>query len=218
MATIDPTPAQLARIVGKLQRDNKRLIEGFQAVTGHLANIRQNMRVQRSITEEIDAIPGRRIDYDLVATLSFTAADAGTRKTFAPIAISQDGPFIWTHKPVVGWRVNAPTNAFHFGKWRPPYSFPLPVQSINSDTIDISTELFDGGSQREFQNEAAPPILSRADQLIPLPVPTLWAPNSSIKFTVTFENIDFFAGGDGENATTGGKLVVCFPGYRIVNM
>jgi hypothetical protein len=108
-----------------------------------------------------------------------------------------------------------------FGLWRPVTPFPLPDQFVigvtdgDSDLISISYEITDSGSQRNFQNEATPPVLSRPDLLVPLPVPTLFTPNTTIQFTPTYERILF------NNATTPpteGRLVVALPGYRIVNM
>jgi hypothetical protein len=171
----------------------------------------------RSITQEIDSIPGRRIFYNLVDKVDFTAAQDGLRGPPLNFLISQDGPFVATHYAFAIWRPNAPTNADNFGRWSPVSSWPLPTQDlVNGDVIDLSYEVVDSGSQRNFQNESVPPVLSRPDNLVPLPVPTLFAPNTTIQFFPTYERIEFSAAAEVE--TTGGVLVVCFPGYRIVNM
>jgi hypothetical protein len=169
----------------------------------------------RSITQEIDSIPGRRIFYTLSAILPFDDSVAGLRATAMAFAVSQDGPFIATHYPMAIWRPSAPDNASNFGAWRPVATWPLPDQVLDTDLIDISYEVDDTGSQRNFQNAAVAPVLSRPDNLIPLPVPTLFAPNTTIRFTPTFERILFNTGGV---ATTQGTLWVGFPGYKIVNL
>lgn len=170
----------------------------------------------RSITEEIDSIPGRRIFYTMGSRLSFTIANDGLRGEPMPFLVSQDGPFVMTHYPLVVWKPNAPTTATNFGQWSPVSSWPLPTQENTAqDRIDLSYEFQDGGSQRNFQNEAVAPVFSRLDMLAPLPVPTLFAPNTVINFIPTFENI-FFA--SPATPTTGGELVVALPGYRIVNL
>lgn len=171
----------------------------------------------RSITEEIDALPGRRIFYSLVDTQDFTIAQDGTRAIPLTFEVSQDGAFIMTHYPMVAWKPNLPTTATNFGQWSPAASWPLPLQqSVDQDRIDLSYEFFDGGSMRAFNNEAVGPLWSRPDNLVPLPVPTLFAPNANIQFTPTYEDIFFDPGS--AVPTTGGELVVSLPGYRIVNL
>ncbi len=172
----------------------------------------------RSITEEIDSIPGRRIFYTLSDRIDFTLDDDGLRGEPGLFQVSQDGPFIMTHYPVVAWKPNAPDTADNFGQWSPVGSWPLPTQQAGAgqDRIDISYEIVDGGNQRNFQNEAVGPVLSRPDNIVPLPVPTLWSPNSIIQFFPTYENILF--SDDPEVDTTGGQLYMGLPGYRIVSM
>lgn len=171
----------------------------------------------KSITEEIDAIAGRRIFYTLSDRIAFTSADDGLRGQPLNFLISQDGPFVATHYPIAAWKPNAPDNASNFGQWSPVSSWPLPAQqNTNMDIINISYEVVDGGSQRNFQNEAIGPALSRPDNLIPLPVPTLFSPNSTIQVFPTYE--DIFFSDDPDEATTGGELWFAFPGYRVVNL
>jgi hypothetical protein len=171
----------------------------------------------RSITQEIDSIPGRRIFYTLSARLPFDESVSGLRATAMAFLVSQDGPFIATHYPMAIWLPSAPDNATNFGAWRPVSTWPLPDQVLDTDLIDISYEIDDTGSQRNFQNEAVAPVLSRPDNLIPLPVPTLFAPNTTIRFTPTFERIVFNQTAE-QVATTEGILWVGFPGYKIVNL
>ncbi len=179
--------------------------------------IRACEEAPQSITKEIDAIPGRRIFYNLSARQSFTVAQNGLRATPLTFLISQDGGFIATHYPLVMWKPNAPASATNFGFWSPVGSWPLPTQQVpNQDRIDLSYEIVDSGAQRNFQNEAAGPVFSRPDNVVPLPVPTLLTPNSVTQFFPTFERIFFDP--DPAVPTTGGQLVVVFPGYRIVNM
>lgn len=208
---MDPNKA-----LGVLYRKVKRLETNNDALQGKLQEFIDACESQpRSITEEIDSIPGRRIFYTLSGRLDFTAAQDGLRGEPIAFAVSQDGPFIATHYPLVMWKPNAPDNATHFGRWRPVASWPLPDQILDDDIVDLSYEVDDTGSQRNFQNEAAGPLFSRPDNLVPLPVPTLFAPNTTIRFTPTFENILF---GTPEVPTTGGELYVGWPGYKIANL
>jgi hypothetical protein len=181
----------------------------------------------RSITEEIDSIPGRRIVYTLSGEQTFTTSQDGTRANPISMLVSQDGPFVMTHYPCIGWYPSSPSNADNFGRWRPISSYPLPMQqngeggsdseSSLMEIIDISYELIDGGSQRNFQNlTVGPNMMSTRDNLIPLPVPTLFAPNTTIQVVITYNNILFPTGPT--NDTTGGTLHVDLPGYRIVNL
>lgn len=177
----------------------------------------------RSITQEIDKIQGRRIFFNLTGRVAFTLADNGRRGQPVLFQVSQDGPFVMTHYPFAIWLPTAPATATLFGLWRPVSAWPLPDQAsggavpedLDEDIISISYELIDSGSQRNFQNEAAPPILSRPDNMVPLPVPTLFTPNAAMQFTPTYERILFNNQGV---PPTEGNLVVCLPGYRIVNM
>jgi hypothetical protein len=171
----------------------------------------------RSISEEIDSIPGRRIFYNFVDRVDFTSSQDGLRGDPLNFLVSQDGPFIATHYPMVAWKPNAPSTATNFGQWSPVASWPLPTQqNANQDRIDLSYEVIDGGSQRNFQNAAAGPVFSRPDNLIPLPCPTLFAPNTVIQIFPTYENILFAAGA--QVPATGGELVIVIPGYKIVSM
>jgi hypothetical protein len=171
----------------------------------------------RSITEEIDSLPGRRIFYNLSGRQAFDDSQLNTRADAISFFVSQDGPFVMTHYPLVMWKPSEPTTATNLGQWSPVTSWPLPAQQVaNQDNVNLSYEFFDGGSQRAFNNEVAAPLFSRPDALQPLPVPTLFAPNANINFFATYE--DIFFDGDSEVPTTGGKLVVTLPGYRIVNL
>jgi hypothetical protein len=189
-----------------------------------LAQLLRKMKAQiaalerrpRTITEEIDAIDGRRIYYTMIGTQDFTIDQEGTRGQSINMLVSQDGPFIETHYPLVMWRSSAPSNATDFGRWRPVSSWPLPDQVLDTNIIDISYEVVDGGSQRNFQQAAVPAgLLSRPDNMIPLPVPTLFTPNTTVQFYPTYENILF---DDDPPTTEQGTLVVALPGYRIVNL
>lgn len=173
----------------------------------------------RSVTEEIDAIQGRRIFYSLVAAQLFDATKDGQRGDTMTFLVSQDGPFIATHYPLVMWKPTAPTSATDFGRWRPVSTWPLPDQVLDTSIIDISYEMNDSGGQRNFQNLPVPAgLLSRPDNLIPFPVPTLYSSNTVVGFIPTYENILFDTSGEGGTAATQGQLIVAIPGYRIVNL
>jgi hypothetical protein len=214
--------AQTQKVISQLAARSRQQEREMAQLKGTLEGFIQSCGEQpRSITEEIDSIPGRKILYNLSARLSFTLANDGTRGQPMNALVSQDGPFIMTHFPVVAWRPNLPTTATNFGQWSPVYSWPLPDQERpDRDFIDLSWEMIDQGSQRNLQNEPAVPLFSRADgAAAPLPVPTLLAPNTVIAFIPTFEDISF-AGPAPDPAvpTTGGELVVTFPGWRVANL
>lgn len=195
----------------------RRLVTGQNELKAQFKLLLETDSGPRSITEEIDSLPGRRIFYNLSGRQSFTAAQLGTRADAISFFVSQDGPFVMTHYPLVAWKPNLPTTATNLGQWSPPTSWPLPVQqAADQDSINLSYEFFDGGSQRAFNNEVAAPLFSRPDNLAPLPVPTLFAPNANIQFIPTYE--DIFFDGTAAVPTTGGQLVVTLPGYRIVNL
>lgn len=216
MATIDP---QVAALLRKLSDRQKALDDQQRKILDKYEEFVQACEdTPRSITQEIDSIPGRRIFYTLGDEVSFTAAQNGLRGQPLSMLVSQDGPFIATHYPLAIWRPNAPDDATEFGAWSPVSSWPLPVQQVSAqDIIDLSYEVVDAGSQRNFQNQKVGPIFSRPDNLIPLPVPTLFAPNTTIQIFPTYERIFFAAQSEGVD-TTGGALYMGFPGYRIVNL
>lgn len=164
--------------------------------------------------KDLNRIQGRRIAYFLTGNQVFTAADDGARGSPINMLVAQDGPFIMTHFPVVMWRANLPTNATDFGRWRPVYDWPMPSQELSTNFISISWELQDGGSQRNMQNESLPPMFSSPTRMHKLPEPTYFAPNSSVSFIPTYEDITF----EGSEATTSGILKVSLPGFKIVNM
>jgi hypothetical protein len=168
----------------------------------------------RSVSEEIDAIEGRRVEGTLSGEVTFTAADVGTRATPIIFQVSQDGPFVMTHYPLVLWRPTAPDNATNLNRWRPVSTFPLPTQVVGTDIVDLMYELNDGGNQRMFQNEPRAPIFSRPDNIVPQPVPTLFSPNAAIQFVPTYLAVTW----DAAQAPTQGTLHVDLIGYRIVNL
>lgn len=212
MANVEVVVRQLLQRQKVQQQQMAQIAARYNELVGALQNQPQ------SITQQIDSIPGRRIFYTLSAVLPFDENVAGTRATAMTFQVSQDGPFIATHYPMAIWRPTEPENATNFGAWRPVATWPLPTQELGTDLIDISYEVTDGGSQREFQNAPVAPLLSRPDNAMPLPVPTLFAPNSVVRFTPTFERIVFNPGGGEQVATTAGVLWVGFPGYKIVNL
>jgi hypothetical protein len=193
---------------------DKRLSQAVGVINQQQAQIQALLSRPRTITEEIDRIPGRRIESVLSGEVEFTTTDEGRRGNPILIQVSQDGPFIMTHYPMVLWRPSAPSNATNLDRWRPISTYPLPDQVVDTDIIDIMYELQDGGSQRNFQNAPRGPLLSRPDNIVPCAVPTLWAPNAAIQFTPTYLSFTF----DGSTPPTSGILHVDFIGYRIVNL
>lgn len=205
--------AFLSRIAG----EHREMTRKLASVEAAYASAKKAFEaVPKSITHELDSIPGRRIFYNLSDTLVFTAADANQRAQPMNFLVSQDGPYVMTHYPLVVWRPSGPATATNFGIWRPVATWPLPDQVTDGDRVDLSYEFVSGGSQRNFNNEPAGPLFSRPDNLVPLPVPTLFAPNEVIQFIPTFQAINFDTGA--QVPTDEGTLQVTLPGYRIVNM
>lgn len=201
-----------ARIIKKLADQNQQLIGRLQMLEGQ---VQESLSRPRSPTETIDAIPGRRIESIMSGEIEFDMTLNGQVGPPITIQISQDGPFVATHYPMVLWRPSAPSTATNLNRWRPVSSWPMPTQQFTTDFVDLQYQIVDGGAQRNFQNNPRGPIFSRPDVLTPLPMPTLWAPNSVIQFIPTYQLIDWT--GD-EVETTEGTLHVDFPGYRIVNL
>ncbi len=205
------TIPQLEGYIGQLNRKVNTALETIQALK---LRMEATAKRPRSVAEEIDALPGRRIESVLSGEAAFTADSVGNRTTPIVIQVSMDGPFIMTHYPMALWRPSAPDNTSNFNRWRPVSSFPLPTQQLGEDIIDIGYELQDGGNQRLFQNEMRGPMLSRPDNLVPCPIPTLWSPNSALVFTPTYLALTW----DSDTPPTAGVLHVDFIGYRIVTM
>lgn len=168
----------------------------------------------RSVAEEIDAIPGRRVEGTLSGEVTFDANDEGNRGKPILFQVSMDGPFVMTHYPLVLWRPTAPDNTTNFNRWRPVSTFPLPDQVVDNDIIDLLYELNDGGNQRMFQNEPRAPLFSRPDNIVPTPVPTLFGSNAAIQFVPHYLALTW----DSATPPTEGTLHVDLIGYRIVNM
>lgn len=197
----------------------RQLIANQQAANQQISVLQQTIAAlasrPRSVQEEIDAIDGRRIESTLDGEITFTAANVGGRLTPIQLPVSQDGPFVQTHYPMALWRPSAPNTATNLGKWMPVTSFPLPTQQNTPDIIDILYEMEDGGNQRQFQNAPRGPLLSRPDNIVPCPIPTLWSPNTNIRFIATLCAVTW---DHSAVAPTEGTLHVTIPGYRIVNL
>jgi len=201
--------------IAAILRTHKAALAQQAGVITQLQQIISDMQSRpRSVAEEIDAIPGRRMEGTLDGHVTFTSADSNTRGQPIVMQVSQDGPFVQTHYPMALWRPTAPTNATNLNRWRPVTSFPLPDQVVDTDIIDIMYEMQDGGNQRLLQNEPRLPMLSRPDNMVPTPVPTLWSTNSAVLFIPTYLAFTW----DSDVPPTQGELHVTIPGYRIVNL
>jgi hypothetical protein len=196
---------QHAGVIRNLQKQLNDLTDAFN----------QLQQRPQSVQEQLDATPGRRIDMILSGEITFTTDDSGQRGTPIIIQVSQDGPFVMTHYPMALWRPSLPSTATNLGRWRPVSTFPLPDQVVDTDIIDIMYELNDAGSQRFMQNNPRGPVLSRPDNIVPCPVPTLWSPNAAIQFVPIYNAITF---NGSPTPPTQGILHVDLIGYRIVNM
>lgn len=201
--------------VAALLRQHKAAIDSISRTMAQMAQaINAQQSRPRSIQEEIDSVEGRRIEGVIAGEVTFTAADVGQRAQPIVIQVSQDGPFVMTHYPLVVWRPSAPDNTTNLGRWRPVTTFPLPDQVVDTDIIDIQYELNDGGSQRLGQNQPRAPLLSRPDNIVPCPIPTLWSPNAAIVFQPTYLAITW----NSAVPPTQGILHCTLIGYRIVNL
>ncbi len=211
MNPIEQNLAKLSAAIRVLDKRSGQLTSLVQQQASLIAELQSR---PRTITEEIDQIPGRRIETVLSGEVVFDVTDTGKRGNPILIQVSQDGPFVMTHYPMALWRPTLPTTATNFEKWRPVSSYPLPDQVVDTDIIDLMYELQDGGSQRNFQNAPRGPLLSRPDNVVPCAVPTLWSPNSAIAFYPTYNSLTW----DSQVPPTQGTLHVDLIGYRIVNL
>lgn len=202
---------KISAAIGVLDRRSGQLQSIVQQQAALIAELQSR---PRTITEEIDQIPGRRIETVLSGEVVFDGTDEGKRGNPILIQVSQDGPFIMTHYPMVLWRPTLPTTATNYERWRPVSTYPLPDQVVDTDIIDLLYEMQDGGSQRNFQNAPRGPLFSRPDNVIPCAVPTLWSPNSAIAFFPTYNKLTW----DSDVPPTQGTLHVDLIGYRIVNL
>lgn len=214
MASTSDLAVQQNQHAAVLRVLNRRLQQQGAMIQQMGAALKDLQSRPRTVTEEIDAIPGRRIDTIFSGEIDFTTNDLGKVGTPVIIQISQDGPFIMTHYPMILWFPNAPADATNLNAWRPVSSFPLPTQEVSGDIIDIKYQLIDGGSQRMFQNAARGPVLSRPDNVVPCAVPTEFAPAATINILPTYMRMLF----NSEIPPTGGTLHVDLIGYRIVNL
>ena len=204
--------------ISKISGENREVRREMNNINAEYKAFRKACENQpRSLTHELDSMPGRRIFYNFSQKLAFDINNRGQRAQPMSFLVSQDGPFIMTHYPLVAWRPSAPSSATLFGQFRPVSTWALPDQEIAGDHVNLSYEISDSGSGRNFQNlpSSAGPF-SLPDNFVPVPCPTLFAPNTTIQFTPTFE--DIFFDGTLETPTTAGILSVSLPGYRIINM
>lgn len=171
-------------------------------------------QIKRNGADPFAHIPGRRVWYVLSGAVNFTANDDGKEGAPIQMQVSEDGPFVATHFPVILWRPNTPANADNFGRWRPVYHGPLPTQQQTTDFISLSYQFNDSGSGRNLQSAKIPPVQSGVDRLCALPFPTIFKRAGTLTFTPFYEDVDFSTSPTTD--TTGGALVVALPGYKIV--
>ena len=202
---------KISAAIGVLDRRSGQIQSIVQQQAALIAELQSR---PRTITEEIDQIPGRRIETVLSGEVVFDITDEGKRGNPILIQVSQDGPFVMTHYPMALWRPTLPTTASNYERWRPVSTYPLPDQVVDEDIIDLLYEMQDGGSQRNFQNAPRGPLLSRPDNVVPCAVPTLWSPNSAIAFFPTYNKLTW----NSAIPPTQGTLHVDLIGYRIVNL
>jgi len=211
MSAIEQNLAKISAALRILDKRSGQLQSVVQQQASLIAELQSR---PRTITEEIDQIPGRRIETVLSGEVVFDITDEGKRGNPILIQVSQDGPFVMTHYPMALWRPTLPTTATNYERWRPVSTYPLPDQVVDEDIIDLLYEMQDGGSQRNFQNAPRGPLLSRPDNVVPCAVPTLWSPNSAIAFFPTYNKLTW----NSAIPPTQGTLHVDLIGYRIVNL
>ena len=211
MSAIEQNLAKISAALRILDKRSGQLQSVVQQQASLIAELQSR---PRTITEEIDQIPGRRIETVLSGEVVFDITDEGKRGNPILIQVSQDGPFVMTHYPMALWRPTLPTTATNYERWRPVSTYPLPDQVVDTDIIDLLYEMQDGGSQRNFQNAPRGPLLSRPDNVVPCAVPTLWSPNSAIAFFPTYNKLTW----NSAIPPTQGTLHVDLIGYRIVNL
>lgn len=207
-------PSVLDQISATVRQQGARIEQLTNSLSSVITALNEQAARPRSTQEVLDAIKGRRIESTFSGEVDFVEADEGQQGTPVIINISQDGPFIMTHYPMILWRPTAPSNTPNLGRWRPVTSYPLPTQQVTTDFIDISYQIQDGGNQRNFQNAPRGPLLSNPDNIVPCPLPTMFSPNATIVITPTYNAITFSA----SPAPTAGRLHVDLIGYRIVNL
>jgi hypothetical protein len=211
MSAIEQNLAKISAALRILDKRSGQLQSVVQQQASLIAELQSR---PRTITEEIDQIPGRRIETVLSGEVVFDITDEGKRGNPILIQVSQDGPFVMTHYPMALWRPTLPTTATNYERWRPVSTYPLPDQVVDEDIIDLLYEMQDGGSQRNFQNAPRGPLLSRPDNVVPCAVPTLWSPNSAIAFFPTYNKLTW----NSAIPPTQGTLHVDLIGYRVVNL
>jgi hypothetical protein len=214
MAIDNNTAAVLRGHKNAIQQQQQLIAQQSQQLANLQNAIADLQSRPRSVSEEIDAIEGRRLEGTLSQEATFDAADEHTRSAPLVFNVSADGPFVMTHYPLVLWRPDAPDNTPNYGRWRPVSTFPLPDQVVDTDIIDMMYELQDGGNKRILQNQPRGPLFSRPDNIVPVPVPTLWSSNSTILFIPTFLTFTW----NSEPAPTTGILHVDLIGYYIANL
>ena len=210
-STPDQKTALHSRLIAQLRNENQQILGQMQMLQDQLNQVASR---PRSPTEMLDAVKGRRIESVLSGDVLFDSTMDGKTGNPVTIQVSQDGPFVITHYPMVLWYPTAPSTTTNLRRWRPVTTFPLPDQVVDEDIIDLLYTIVDGGAQRNFQNNPRGPMFSRPDALQPLPMPTLFAPNATIQFYPIFNKITW----NSATPPTQGNLHVDFPGYRIVNL
>jgi len=210
-STPDQKTALHSRLIAQLRNENQQMLGAIQTLQDQINQVASR---PRSPTEMLDAVKGRRIESVLSGDVLFDSTMDGKTGNPVTIQVSQDGPFVITHYPMVLWYPTAPSTTTNLRRWRPVTTFPLPDQVVDEDIIDLLYTIVDGGAQRNFQNNPRGPMFSRPDALQPLPMPTLFAPNATIQFYPIFNKITW----NSATPPTQGNLHVDFPGYRIVNL
>ena len=136
-----PIEQNLAKISAALRILDKRSGQLQSVVQQQASLIAELQSRPRTITEEIDQIPGRRIETVLSGEVVFDITDEGKRGNPILIQVSQDGPFVMTHYPMALWRPTLPTTATNYERWRPVSTYPLPDQVVDTDIIDLLYEM-----------------------------------------------------------------------------
>jgi hypothetical protein len=113
---------------------------------------------------DIDSIPGRRMAYNMSMDGTSTAGN------HVDFLISQDGPFILTHFPILLWQYREGTS-----RWV--------VSGSREDELGTFYLMSDESCQRMLTRNWIN-IYSQPHQLTPLPMSTLFVPNSMIRLNL----------------------------------
>lgn len=205
-----------------LAEDMQKVLAPYLAELSALQAENEVLREYMPKTENVNNIPGRRMFFTLRGQQTITTANDGLRGQPMFMSVGQDGPFVMTSYPVIMWKPTASeATPLAVGKWRPIASWPLPDQVSTTNTMDVSYEITDVGPGRNMQGGNAsnqvtvpvpvvPSLISRPNNVLPLPLPQVFDANTVIQCVLTFNDMNW-------TTLTSAQVRVELPGYKIIN-